>query len=572
MSQVQTSEAALAVGFRVGRYEFKRAETNHEFAQLHELNYRTFVQEVGQYEDRGAGSLVDKFHGKNTYFMAVLGDRAVGMVAVHDEAPFSIEGKLADPAILESFGSRPLEVRLLAVEPDRRHRIVFAGLTYLVYNHARRFGYSHLLISGIQERVDMYERLGFEAIGPGVKNGEAHFIPMVASVSSFPASIERDAVRFARRTEASISLQKESKNGKLATRERRPLLLLPGPVHLTEPVRVALERAPLYHRGDDFRAMFARLRKTLSELVGGKEVALFNGSGTLANEVVAATLSADRTLSRGIILVTGEFGERLSRQAKRHGLEFDVIEKPWGSRWPIAQLEKALDEGKADWVWAAHLETSTGRLNHLDELLKVTQPRGVKLCLDCVSSLGSAPLDLTGVHLASGTSGKSLASKAGIAIVFGVRSELGGVDPDRVPVYLDLVSTFETEGPRFTFGSQDLVALDEAVRAYSTPTLREARFQRNQKLAAYIRKRLVDLGISPLVDDEQAAPIITTVIPPRDLTVTEFVELCRSWGILVGGESGYLQKRGWVQIANMGDLSREDCESFFVRLEKWLAS
>ena len=112
---------------RVGEYVFKRAETGDEFEQIHQLNYRTFVSEIPQHADAGDGRLVDKFHTKNAYFIALHDDRLVGMVSVHDQPPFSVADRLSDPSILHGPGARPLEVRLLAVEPPRRTPTPFVG-------------------------------------------------------------------------------------------------------------------------------------------------------------------------------------------------------------------------------------------------------------------------------------------------------------------------------------------------------------------------------------------------------------------------------------------------------------
>ena len=92
---------------RMGRYVFKRASEPAELDQLHRLNYETFVREVAQHADNGVGLLVDKFHDKNVYFVALQDDRVVGMISMHDTAPFSIADKLPDPAILARLGPRP---------------------------------------------------------------------------------------------------------------------------------------------------------------------------------------------------------------------------------------------------------------------------------------------------------------------------------------------------------------------------------------------------------------------------------------------------------------------------------
>src|SRR5688500_581427 len=83
-----------------GRYLFKRAETEWELEEVHRLNYRTFVREIPQHSDPGSGRLVDKFHDKNHYFIALSGDQLIGMVSVHDCPPFSVSERLSDPGIL----------------------------------------------------------------------------------------------------------------------------------------------------------------------------------------------------------------------------------------------------------------------------------------------------------------------------------------------------------------------------------------------------------------------------------------------------------------------------------------
>src|SRR5262245_19075428 len=151
---------------QLGRYHFKMAQTEAEFEQVHRLNYRTFVREIPQHADTGAGRLVDKFHDWNTYFLALDGERLVGMLSVHDRAPFSVESRLDDPNLIRRPGMRPLEVRLLAIEPDERHGPLLVGLTYAMNCFARRQGYTHYLISAVTDQMALYRHLGFEPLGP----------------------------------------------------------------------------------------------------------------------------------------------------------------------------------------------------------------------------------------------------------------------------------------------------------------------------------------------------------------------------------------------------------------------
>jgi len=539
---------------RVGCYVFKRAETRQEFEQIHQLNFRTFVHEIPQHSDPGTGRLVDKFHDKSAYFIVVREGRVVGMVSSHDQPPFSVADRLPDPEILERPGTRPLEVRLLALEPDTRNSTVFFGLMWSLYEHARANGYTHLFISGLQEREALYKRLGFEVIGAPVASGHASFIPMVLTIGQLPERALR------------VKHLWESHMRRIAPSRATPVCLLPGPVTISPAVSHAFHQPPIYHRGPEFISLFQKVRRSLSVLVGGRDVALFNGSGTLANEAVAAALAAGPQPGRGILLVNGEFGQRLARQAIRFGLHPRVLEWPWGQAWDLDEVESALAEEPAgSWVWGVHLESSTGVLNDLSGLVQLANIRGIRVCLDCISSLGAVPLDLKNVYLATGATGKSLGSYAGVAIVFADAAQLADLDMGNVPSYFDIPAVLASEGPRFTFPSPSLMALDAALAAYAEMKA-QSRFDHYRRLGAYVRHQLRKASLEPLAAEEVACPVVTTFAPPAGESSEEFVDRCRSWGFVIGGQSGYLAQRRLVQIATMGAIRKEDCTPLFEHL------
>ena len=314
---------------------------------------------------------------------------------------------------------------------------------------------------------------------------------------------------------------------------------MPGPAEISEEIQAAFQLPPVSHRSGDFVARFESVRARLRLLTGARHVALFQGSGTLANDAIASCLDGP-----GLILVNGEFGGRLAQQAARLQLDAQVLEWPWGTAWDLDQVAARL--GKAGWVWGVHLETSTGMVNDVRGLQAVAREAGARVCLDCVSSLGSVPADLEDVWLASGVSGKALGAYTGLAFV--CASELPR--PARaVPAYLDIAETIRVEGPRFTFSSPLLLALE---RALELP-------RDYVPLGRVVRDKLRDAGIEPLSPEPLAAPTVTTFAPP----CASFLDECRNRGYAIGGESAYLAARGLVQIATMGAVTLRHVESFF---------
>lgn len=578
---------------QVGRYIFKRADAGDEFEQIHRLNYRTFVEEIPQHAASRRGRLIDKFHAKNTYFVALLEGRVVGMLSVHDQPPFSVADRLADPSILDAPGRRPLEVRLLAVEPEHRTGPVLGGLLFSVLQHARD-RYHDVYISGVAKRVAMYERLGFRALGPAVASGSAAFVPMRVS---FP--LDEKVEKLARQWSSRVARltgggahqpvkDAKSANGRASggpthrgvrhnragRSRRRRVSLLPGPVAVSPAVRAAFESPPVNHRHPAFVARFENVRRVLGKLVGGRQVALLHGSGTLANEAIAATLAAEirqtpkitprQSSTRGVILVNGEFGGRLVLQAARFGLRPRVLNWAWGEPWNLQEVEAALsDEPSGSWVWGVHLESSTSVVNDLPGLVRAARRRGVRVCADCISSLGAMPLDLGDVYLASGTSGKSLGAYAGIAMVFADERALPRMDLSRLPSYLDLEAMLSSAGPRYTFSWSTTAALDAALADYDGEELAAARYKDYARLGAYVRGQLRQLGIAPLADEAITAGVLTTFAPSGGESAAALVERCRAAGFDIGGESQYLARRQLVQIATMGATNRADVAAFF---------
>jgi hypothetical protein len=183
----------------LGGYSFRPAQSPEEHEQILQLLHRTFVLEVRQDADMGTGRLIDKFHHKNTYIVAVHQRRICGIVAVHDKPPFSAGGALDGEGILERLCPKLLEVRRLSVAPAERSGLVFAGLIWSVYEYARRGGYRYLVISALLERQGMYEKLGFRPLGGAVRKGEAYFVRMLVDLSLLPERVQQNRNRWQRR-------------------------------------------------------------------------------------------------------------------------------------------------------------------------------------------------------------------------------------------------------------------------------------------------------------------------------------------------------------------------------------
>lgn len=515
---------------------FKLATEDWEFEQIHRLNYRTFVEEIPQHKPSAVPRLVDKFHAENTYLICLSNQKLVGMLAVRGHRPFSLDQKLPG---LDSYlppGRTICEIRLLAIEKKfrgARGGQVLSGILALLWQHGVEKGYDLAIISGTTRQLKLYSHLGFVPFGPVVGSGDAQFQPMYVTLETF----EVTAREFLRSSPAR-SFQPSAVN------------FLPGPVAVRREVRRAFEQAPESHRNDGFKNDFQSTRKILCELTRARHAELFMGSGTLANDVIAGQLSLlDRP---GLVLSNGEFGSRLVDQARRARLEFGVLEFPWGEPFDLAAIGEKLSARSAPaWLWCTHCETSSGVLNDLAGLKALCAGAGTKLCLDSISTLGTMPVDLSGVYLASGSSGKGLRAYPGLAMVF-FHHEVAPA-PDRLPRYFDLGFYAQEQGIPFTFSSNLLHALHAAVRRLNL----EKRFEEVAGMSAGLRLRLAEMGFNLVGQDTQTSPAVITIALPPELNSVKVGEAMQESGYLLSYNSGYLRRKNWIQICLMGECARE---------------
>jgi aspartate aminotransferase-like enzyme len=122
-----------------------------------------------------------------------------------------------------------------------------------------------------------------------------------------------------------------------------------------------------------------------------------------------------------------------------------------------------------------------------------------------------------------------------------------------VPQYLDVAETIHTEGPRFTFSSPLLFALEQAL----------AMQYDYSRLGCLVREYLRKAGVTPLVAESLAATTVTTFAPPGP----SFLERSRAIGYALGGDSDYLATRNLVQIATMGAITPQHIKDFFAHWE-----
>jgi len=522
--------------------KFRIATEDWEFEAIHRLNYKTFVEEIPQHQQSGEKRLIDKFHRENTYVICLDNDLLVGMLAMRSNRPFSLDQKLPNLDSYLPVGRSIVEIRLLSVEKEYRNGYVFRGLLGLVLEFGKAKGYNFAIISGTTRQERLYRHLGFIPFGPLLGSGDARFQPMYLTLETIE--------------EKATAIFSPPKPG---DQETLPISFLPGPVDIATEVREAFDAKPVSHRARSFMSEFKATRQLLCKLVNAQSVEILLGSGSLANDVIAGQISLLK--EPGLILTNGEFGDRLVDHARRFGLKFDEFRLDWGAVFDPRQIRNRVSAGRPRWIWAVHCETSTGVLNDLTALKQLADEFKLKLCMDCISSVGTVPVDLQGVHLASCVSGKGLGAFPGLSMVF--YNHALAPAPDQLPRYLDLGFYAAQEGIPFTHSSNLLFALQTAVRRIKI----EERFPNIVELSVQLRARLIELGYSIVASHEHSSPAVLTLALPAEMSSKTVGWQLQKAGYLLSYRSEYLLKRNWIQICLMGEFSRQHLSSLLSILE-----
>lgn len=515
---------------------FKIADEQSEFDQIHGLNYQTFVVEIPQHPTNAEQILVDRFHAENTYVICKLGDRVLGMIAIREKRPFSLDQKLKNLNSYLPVHKAVCELRLLAVDKDYRNSRVFQGLLLRVCEYCEDHDYDLAIMSGTTRQLRLYQQLGFVPFGPVVGVGMALFQPMALTLSAYKQLKSRS------RTFLHLAPLPSSARGNVA--------LMPGPVAVSEAVRRAFSGAAFSHRSKAFMADFADTKQMLCSLVGTRHAEILSGSGTLANDVIAGQLSL--ISGSGLVLSNGEFGDRLIDHSARFKLRFRALRSNWGAPFDRDRIRQALEEIRdLDWLWAVHCETSSGILNDIVLIQERCAPRGIRVCLDCISSIGTMPLDLSKIFLASGVSGKGLAAFPGLAIVF-YNHEIQAAE-NALPRYLDLALYRECEGVPFTTSSNLLYALKAALQQFDT-----GQFHAIQVISTWLRTELIRLGFRLIGPPAPTSPAVTTIMLPDSISSEWVGRKLNEAGYQLSYRSRYLRSRNWIQICLMGEVDQEN--------------
>jgi len=324
-----------------------------------------------------------------------------------------------------------------------------------------------------------------------------------------------------------------------------PIPMVPGPVRVhpavLEAYRVDYGSADLEK---EYVQLYTQTETNLKAILQTQcSVVTFLGEGMMAlwGALKSCLAPGDRVLAIG----TGVYGYGIGDMAAAVGAEVRQVGLPYNETLSdLSAVQQALAEFKPKMITVVHCETPSGTLNPIDGLGRLKEEMGVPLLyVDAVSSVGGTPVlpDEWHIDLCLGGAQKCLSALPDTCFL-SVSDRAWTVIGQVNYAGYDAIKPFRTAVARhyfpYTPSWQATAGLNAGAEAILKEGL-EACFKRHADVAAYCRRRLVEIGYSLYpAPGAVPAPTVTAVKVPDGITWAELDARLRRHGLVAGGSYG----------------------------------
>ncbi|MFE9278311.1 2-aminoethylphosphonate--pyruvate transaminase [Paenibacillus glucanolyticus] len=353
-------------------------------------------------------------------------------------------------------------------------------------------------------------------------------------------------------------------------------LLTPGPLTTTSSVKeeMLLDRCTW---DDEYKSITQKIRSQLLALAGADAAqytaVLMQGSGTFAVEsVMTSTISKE---DKVLIVTNGAYGERLVKMAEYIGLHYTEYKLNYNEQPSEDELRSRLQKDlRITHIAMVHCETTTGILNPLEMVSRLSKEYGKTLIIDAMSSFGGMEIDVQGLgidYLIS-SANKCIQGVPGFGFVIAKLEKLALCEGIARSLSLDLYDQWkgmDKDGKwRYTSPTHVVAAFSKALDELDAEGGVSARFRRYRNNNRLLREKLARIGIHAYITEDKQSPIITTFLFPGE-------------GFSFGQFYAYIKERGYViypgkltdvdtfRIGNIGEIYEQDIEELCRIIEEY---
>jgi len=342
------------------------------------------------------------------------------------------------------------------------------------------------------------------------------------------------------------------------------VLMGPGPSDVHPRVLKAMATPLVGHLDPEFLEVMEEIKYMTQKTLQTENPLTFvvSAPGTAGMETCLVNLLEPG--DEAVICIHGVFGNRMADIADRCGATVIKVEAEWGTPIQVEDVKKALEGQRPKLLAIVHAETSTGVLQPLEEISKLTKASGALLVVDAVTSYCGTELkvDEWGIDALYSGSQKCLSAPPGLSPVTFSQAAIDVLDNRKTKVQswfldLSLVKNYWSGAKRayhHTAPISAMYAMREALRIVLEEGL-ENRFERHRRNHELLRDGLESMGFEFLVEKQYRLPMLNAVRIPQGVDDAKVrKQLLEAYNIEIGGGLGPYAGKIW-RIGLMGESS-----------------
>lgn len=361
-------------------------------------------------------------------------------------------------------------------------------------------------------------------------------------------------------------------------------IMTPGPVEVDPRVLRAMSTPILGQFDPAFTAIMNEVMEMLRQVFQTKNTWAFPIDGTSRSGNEAILCSIIEPGDRVLVPIYGRFGHLLVEICERYGADVYTVECPWGEVFDPKVVIEEIEKVSPKIVAIVHGETSTGRLQPLEEIGRACRERDVLLVVDAVASIGGVEVktDEWCIDGIIGGTQKCLSVPSGMApitynerienILYARKKVERGIATEQdlnykrsknsiASNYFDLSMLQDYWGPRrlnhHTEATSMIYALHEGLRLVLLEGL-ENRFTRHQYHERALIAGIEAMGLNLFGDSGNKLPCVTCIEIPKGIDGESVRKmLLEAFSIEIASSFGPLHGKIW-RIGTMGYSCRKE--------------
>ncbi|KAG6334602.1 hypothetical protein ID866_4478 [Astraeus odoratus] len=393
---------------------------------------------------------------------------------------------------------------------------------------------------------------------------------------------------FLRNISTTLVMSKECK----FTQEPHKLLVIPGPIEVTDEVLYANAHPSMSHMSPDFSAVFGDCIRMTRQILYTKDAQpfLIAGSGTLGWDQVSSNLVEPG--ENALVLHSGYFADSFADCLQTYGAKVDQVKAEVGGAVGEAEIKSALLSKRYKIVTVTHVDTSTGVLSDIKRVAETVQrvSPDTLVVVDGVCSVASEEIrmDDWGIDVVMTASQKGLGTPPGLSVLVASRRAMKVYESRATPItsyyaswkkWLPIMNAYEKNSAAYfaTPPVNLIYAYHASLRQITqAPDSLEDRFKAHKEASKRVKKTVGDLGLRCVpLDEGVSANGMTAIYFPEGLGASDIIPRLLKKGVVVAGGLHASIKDKYFRIGHMGvtavDPQRGDIDKVIDALKETLA-